>query len=80
MGEKGEDYLEMLMEVVAVGIGLSVKALFDSSQKTTRKFAANAFKYCDWMKVLAASLRVSFCDKWKRAIIVCVVVVVIAVT
>ena len=28
----------------------------------------SAFKYCDWMKVLAASLRVGFCDHWKRAV------------
>ncbi len=27
---------------------------------------ANAFKY--WMKVLAVSLRVGFCDEWKRAL------------
>jgi hypothetical protein len=27
----------------------------------------SAFKYCDCMKVLAASLRVGFCDEWKRA-------------
>ena len=33
---------------------------------STRKPAASAFKYCDWMKVLAASLRVGFCDEWKR--------------
>jgi hypothetical protein len=28
---------------------------FHSSQKPTRKLAATAFKYCDWMKVLAAT-------------------------
>ena len=28
----------------------------------------SAFKYCDWMKVIAASLRVGFCDKWKRGL------------
>ena len=44
------------------------KPLFHSSQKSTRKLAATAFKYCDWMKVLAASLRVGFCDEWKRAL------------
>ena len=32
-----------------------LKPLFHSSQKPTRKLAASAFKYCDWMKVLAAS-------------------------
>ncbi len=45
-----------------------VKPLFHSMQKPTRKLAASAFKYCDWMKVLAASLRVGFCDEWKRAL------------
>ena len=44
-----------------------LKPLFHSSQKPTRKLAASAFKYCDWMKVLAASLRVGFGDEWKRA-------------
>ncbi len=34
-----------------------LKPLFHSSQKPTRKLAASAFKYCDWMKVLTASLR-----------------------
>ncbi len=43
-----------------------LRPLFHSWQKPTRKLAASAFKYCDWMKVLAASLRV-FCDEWKRA-------------
>ena len=32
-----------------------LKPLFHSSQKPIRKLAASAFKYCDWMKVLAAS-------------------------
>ena len=44
-----------------------LKPLFHSSQKPACKLAASAFKYCDWMKVLAASLRVGFCDEWKRA-------------
>ena len=42
-----------------------LKPLYHSSQKLTRKLAEIAFKYCDWMKVLAASLRVGFCDEWK---------------
>ncbi len=50
----------------AVG-GFGVKPLFHSSQKPTRRLAASAFKYCDWIKVLAASLLVSFCDEWRRA-------------
>ena len=44
-----------------------LKPLFYSSQKPTRKLAASAFKYCDWIKILAASLRVGFGDEWKRA-------------
>ena len=31
------------------------------------KPAASALKYCDWMKVVVASLRVGFCNEWKRA-------------
>ena len=40
-------------------------SLFSTYRKS--QLAASAFKYCDWMKVLAASLRVGFCDHWKRA-------------
>ena len=47
----------------------SVKPLFHSSQKPTRKHVASAFKYCDWMKVLAASLQIGLCDEWKRAFV-----------
>ena len=32
-----------------------------------KEYFSSASKYCDWMKVLAASLRVGFCDHWKRA-------------
>ncbi len=32
------------------------------------QLAASAFNSCDWMKVLAASLRVRFCDEWKIAL------------
>ena len=38
---------------------LRVKPVFHSSQKLTRKLTTSSFKYCDWMKVLAASLPVS---------------------
>ena len=44
-----------------------LKPRFHSSQKPTRKLTESAFKYCDWMKVLEASLQVGFCDEWKRA-------------
>ena len=33
------------------------------------QLAASAFEYFDCMKVLAASLRVSFCDEWKNVYI-----------
>ena len=46
-----------------------VKPLYHSSQKPARKPAASAFKYCDWMKVLTASLRVGFCDEWKGPLV-----------
>ena len=44
-----------------------IKPLFHLSQKPTCKSTESAFKYCDWMNVLAASLRVEFCDEWKKA-------------
>ena len=44
---------------------LGVLCLYSTHRKG--QLAASAFKYCDWMKVLVASLRVGFCDKWKRA-------------
>ena len=45
-----------------------LKHLFHSSQKPTGKLAASAFRYCDWINVLAASLQVGFCDEWKRGL------------
>ena len=45
----------------------SVRPLFHSSPKPTRKLAASAFNYYTWMNVFAASLRVGFCDEWKKA-------------
>ncbi len=43
-----------------------IKALFHSSQKPTRKLAARTFIQSQYLKALAASLRVGFCDEWKR--------------
>ena len=37
-----------------------------SSQKPTRKLAARTFIQSQYLKALAASLRVGFCDEWKR--------------
>ncbi len=38
-------------------------------QNSNRKLAASAFDYCDWInRVHAVSLRVGFCDEWKRAL------------
>ena len=36
--------------------------------KTNSQTRSECFKYCDWMKVLAASLRVGLCDEWKKAL------------
>ena len=61
--------MQHIKDKVVFVVYVTTKPLFHSSQKPTRKLAASAFKYCDWMKVLAASLRVGFCDEWKRAFI-----------
>ena len=45
-----------------------VKVLFHSSQKPTRKLAAGTFIQSQYLKALAASLRVGFCDEWKRGL------------
>ena len=44
------------------------KSLFQSSQKPTRELAARTFYFIQlqYLKALAVSLRVSFCDEWKR--------------
>ena len=42
------------------------KALFHLSLKPTRKLAARAYIQSQYLKELAASLRVGFCDEWKR--------------
>ena len=44
------------------GFYVVVKALFHSSQKLTRKFAARTFIQSLFLKALATSLRVGFCD------------------
>ena len=43
-----------------------LNALFHSSQKPTRKLAARTFIQPQYLKALAACLRVGFCDEWKR--------------
>ena len=48
---------------------MSLKAFFHSSQKPTRKLAARTFIQSQYLKALAASLRVGFCDEWKRGFI-----------
>ena len=45
----------------------SLKSLFHSSQKLTRKLAARTFIQSQYLKALAASLRVGFCGEWKRS-------------
>ena len=39
------------------------KPLFNLSQKSIRKLATSAFKDCDWIRVLVATLRVGFCGE-----------------
>ncbi len=43
-------------------------AVFHSSQNLTRKLAAGTLIQSQELKALAASLRVGFCDEWKRAL------------
>ncbi len=43
-----------------------LKALFHPSQKPTRKLAARTFIQSQYLKALAASSRVGFCNEWKR--------------
>ena len=43
-------------------IRVSVKGSFPLIARN--ELPASAFKYCDWINVLAASLRVVFCDEW----------------
>ena len=47
---------------------VKIKALFHSSQKPTRKLAARTFIQSQYLKALATSLRVGFCDEWKRGL------------
>ena len=48
-----------------------LKALFHSSQNPTRKLAASLYfeLVSQYLKALAVSLRVGFCDEWKRGLI-----------
>ena len=41
-------------------------ALFHSSQNTTRKLASKTFIQTQYLQALGASVRVGFCDEWKR--------------
>ena len=45
---------------------VNYKSLFHSSQKPTLELAARTFIQSQYLKALAASLRVGFCDEWKR--------------
>ncbi len=53
-------------------VKVRLKVLFHSSQKPTRKLAARIFIQSQYLKALAASLRVGFCDEWKRGLRKCV--------
>ncbi len=46
----------------------AVKALFHTSQNPTPKLAARTFIQSQYLKALAASFRVGFCDEWKRGL------------
>ncbi len=48
---------------------MAFKPLFHSSQKLTRKLAVRTFIQSQYLKGLAVSLRVGFCDEWKRGLI-----------
>ncbi len=37
-----------------------IKSLFHSRLKPTRKLAASAFKYCDWMKFSQRACKLAF--------------------
>ena len=53
------------MKSVIFNTDTSLKALFHSLQKPTLKLAARTFIQSQYLKALAASLRVGFCDEWK---------------
>ncbi len=48
-------------------MAVQIKPLFHSSQKPTRKLAARTFTQSQYLKALAASLRVSFCVEGKTS-------------
>ncbi len=51
----GQAVRTQLVDSLLADLLQAAKPLFHSSQKPTRKLTASVFKYCDWMKVLAAS-------------------------
>ncbi len=71
-------YLDPPCKNMIVLAGLNVLSQDDSwdnkssnkniHRQPTCKLAASAFKDSNWMKVLAGSLRVGFCDEWKNAL------------
>ena len=50
------------------GIVGMLKPLFHSSPRPTRKLVARTFIQSQYLKALTASLRVGFCDEWKRGL------------
>ncbi len=61
------------LEGVSLRYGIIVaearlKPLFHSSGKSTRKLAARTFNQSQYLKALAAGLRVGICDEWKRGL------------
>ena len=41
-----------------------------SALRLIKPYYPKTFEHCDWMKILAASLRVGSCNNWKRAFII----------
>ena len=61
--------LQIYMELTGHDLWFAgLKPLFHSSQKPTNKLAARTFIQSQYLKALAASLRVGFCDEWKRGL------------
>ncbi len=58
----------MQIEPIVCNDVLSLFSTHRESQLASWQRVSSDFEYCDWMKVLAASLRIGFCDEWKRAV------------
>ncbi len=66
--KKVESTLTLYHRIIGSNWKPAFKPLFHSSQNPTRKLAARTFIQSQYLKALAASLRVGFCDEWKRGL------------